>query len=125
MPSFSKTAVQILTALILSVGAALPALAADAAGNWAVTFNTAQGGGTMNLIIEQAGADLKGSVSGDVGNAPILGKIENDAVTFSHELPDYGVTAAYTGKLDGDTIKGTVSFADGAATGDFTAQRKQ
>ncbi len=109
----------------MSFAAILTALAADAGGTWAVTFNTAQGGGTMNLIIEQAGADLKGSVSGDVGNAPIMGKIENDAVTFSHELPDYGVTAAYTGKLDGDTIKGTVSFADGAATGDFTAQRKQ
>ncbi len=75
-------------------------------------------------MIEQAGDELTGSVSGDVGNAPIMGKVENDMVTFSHVLPDYGVSVAYTGKLEGNTITGTVSFADGAATGNFRAQKK-
>jgi hypothetical protein len=114
-----------LTALTLFAGLTTAAFAADVAGNWTVTFNTGQGGGSMDLVIEQTGNELKGNVSGDVGNAPINGKTENDTVTFTHQLPDYGVSADYNGKLEGGVIKGTVSFADGAASGNFTAQRKQ
>ncbi len=104
---------------------AMPALAADVNGNWTVTFNTSQGGGSMELVLEQEGEELKGSVDGDTGRANVTGKIEDDAVTFSHQLPDYGVSADYSGKLEGTSIKGTVSFADGAAMGNFTAERKQ
>lgn len=112
-----------IAALILGVASSV--LAADVNGNWTVTFNTAQGGGSMQLVLEQDGEELKGSVDGDTGRATVTGKIEDDAVSFSHQLPDYGVSADYNGKLEGNSIKGTVSFADGAAMGNFTAERKQ
>ena len=124
MQKFTTLILKAFATLLLVTGFALPAFSADINGAWSVTFNTSQGGGSMEMVIEQAGVELKGSVSGEVGNAPISGKIEEDAVSFSHMLPDYGVSADYKGKLEGNTIKGTVSFADGAATGSFTAERK-
>lgn len=124
MQTIGKFVSHSFVALVLFAGLTMSAAAADVSGNWSVTFNTSQGGGSMQMVIEQAGEELKGNVSGDVGNAPITGKIENDDLSFSHMLPDYGVSADYAGKLEGNVIKGTVSFADGAASGSFTAERK-
>jgi len=125
MATISRFAAKSFAASAVLFAFVTSALAADVNGNWTVTFNTSQGGGSMELILEQDGEELKGSVDGDTGRANVTGKIEEDAVTFSHQLPDYGVSADYSGKLEGNSIKGTVSFADGAAMGNFTAERKQ
>ena len=125
MRNLSTVIVKSLASAALIAGFSTSVFAADVNGNWTVTFNTSQGGGSMELVLEQDGEALKGSVDGDTGRANVTGKIEEDAVSFSHQLPDYGVSADYSGKLEGNSIKGTVSFADGAATGNFTAQRKR
>jgi len=84
MDNITKLIGKSLSSFVLALGVGMPALAADVDGTWAVTFNTSQGGGSMELVLEQTGEVLKGNVSGDVGQSEINGKIENNAITFSH-----------------------------------------
>lgn len=125
MQVIDKAKFKSLAVALLLAGFAVPAVGAEAGGTWAVSLNTDGGAGMMNLVLEQEGEVLTGTVSGDVGNAPVTGKIENQTVTFSHNLPDYGIAASYSGVIEGNTIKGTVDFGGGAATGSFTAERKE
>ena len=125
MQTFGKLILKLSSVVVLVFGLAMPVMAADISGSWSVTLETDGGAGMMNIDLVQEGEELKGTVSGDVGEAPVTGKVENNSVTFSHDLPNYGVSASYSGEIDGNTIKGSVDFASGAAFGSFTAQRKE
>ena len=125
MQTFGKLILKLSSVVVLIFGLAMSVMAADISGSWSVTLETDGGAGMMNINLVQEGEELKGTVSGDVGEAPVTGKVENNSVTFSHDLPNYGVSASYSGEIDGNTIKGSVDFASGAALGSFTAQRKE
>ncbi|NQV70801.1 MAG: hypothetical protein HQ498_12315 [Pseudohongiella sp.] len=125
MQRLGKFILMTLSTTILLVSMTMPAMGADVTGSWAMTVVTDAGSGMMSIVLEQEGDVVKGSITGDAGNASVNGKVENEVVTFGHSLPEYGVSANYSGALAGNTIKGTVDFADGAATGTFTAERKE
>lgn len=113
-----------LATALLFVSMAAPAMGADITGSWAMTVMTDAGSGMMSIVIQQQGDEIKGSITGDAGNAPVNGKVENETVTFTHDLPDYGISASYRGTIENNTIKGTVDFGSGAAMGTFSAERK-
>ena len=73
---------------VLFVWAAIPAMAADVTGSWALTVMTDAGSGVMNFVLQQEGETVTGNVTGDAGNAPVTGKVEDETITFSHNLPD-------------------------------------
>lgn len=125
MQVFKKLMFQAVATMALFVSMTIPALGADVTGSWAMTVQTDAGAGMMGIILEQVGADIKGSITGDAGNAPVNGKVEDEVVTFTHDLPDYGISASYRGTMEGNTIKGTVDFGNGAAMGTFSAERKE
>lgn len=120
-----KFGARTLAAALILTMSAVPAMGADVTGNWAMTVLTNAGSGSMSIILQQEGTELKGNISGDAGNAPVNGKVENEVVTFSHDLPEYGISASYSGKVENNTIKGTVDYGNGAASGTFSAERKE
>lgn len=106
-------------ATLLAVTVAAAVWAADATGKW--TWNQRGQGGnevTMNLELKQDGEKLTGTVArGDQKTEIKEGTVKNGEVAFVvvRERNGQEFKQQYKGKLDGDTIKGTVSFktADG------------
>ncbi|MCB1672214.1 MAG: hypothetical protein R3F41_12720 [Gammaproteobacteria bacterium] len=121
----SNGTLRYLGAMLFFAAFAKPAMAADVTGTWTMTVMTDQGSGMMSVVLQQQGSDLTGSISGDAGNAPVNGKVDDTAVSFSHDLPDYGISASYRGTVENNTIKGTVDFGGGAAMGTFSAERQE
>jgi hypothetical protein len=99
--------------------------AADVSGAWALEVTTEAGSGTPTVTLKQDGGQLSGQYSGQFGEAPVSGTITGQEITFGVEMSVQGtpVKIAYTGKVDGATMSGTVSFGD-LGGGTFTGKRK-
>jgi hypothetical protein len=89
--------------------------AADATGTWKWTF-TRQNGQTVEttLKLKQDGEKLTGTITGR-NNTEIEiaeGKVKDGEVSFqvTREFNNNTIVQKYTGKLDGDTIKGKIEF---------------
>jgi hypothetical protein len=88
--------------------------AADATGTWkwSVTFNDNTIEQTLKL--KQDGEKLTGSLIGRNGNETEIkeGKIKDGALSFSitREFNGNSFTQKYSGKLEGDAIKGKIEF---------------
>jgi hypothetical protein len=100
-----------------------PAPAASAAGAWQLQVETGQGTGTPSFTFKQDGETLSGQYKGLFGEAPITGTLRGADITFSVKVSGQGqeLTITYSGTVEGDTMKGKVSFGD--ATGSFTGKR--
>ena len=106
------------------------AFAGDPTGNWKWSVPGRDGQNRdITLKLDLKDGQLTGSISGFRGDTPISsGSFKDDQVAFS-VVREYNGTKfeqKYTGKLDGDTIKGSISFTnrDGEAqTRDWTATR--
>ena len=103
----------ILAALVLVCSAAAQVRAADATGTW--TWETPGRNGNTNkqtLKLKQEGDKLTGTVQGARGSAMEIknGKIDGNEISFKVTRERNGTTATttYTGKLEGDTIKGKI-----------------
>ena len=109
----------VLTAVILVSGLSL---ASDAAGNvagtWTVSVSGETGTATQTLVIQQDGAKISGTFKGPRQSGTLEGTVTGNAISFH-------VTARtpleYSGTVDGDTMKGTLS--GGGRTGNWTATR--
>jgi len=124
-----------LAALALAVGLAGGSARAqdkkDATGTWkySVTFNNQTFESTMKL--KQEGDKLTGTVSGRGGTEREIegGTVKDGVVTFSvvRERDGQKVTTKYNGKLEGDTIKGTLqsNFGGQDRTTDWEAKREK
>src|SRR5262245_36122924 len=117
-------------ALTLTVGVAVAAwAAADANGKWTWKQMGQQGEVTMTMELKQDGEKLTGNVTrGDMKTDISDGKItkENDlSFNVVREFNGNQFKQAYKGKLDGDTIKGTitVNFNGQDRTRDWMATR--
>jgi hypothetical protein len=121
-------------AAVVLLGLTLPGqlLASDMAGNWKWQI-TPQGGDAIDMSArfnvdngKLTGKFLDGfdQQTFDIKD----GKVDGDNVSFTITRPinDMTITVTYAGKLDGDTIKGTmeIKFGDQDPTkNDWTAQR--
>lgn len=107
------------TAAVLSIGAVAQLKAADASGTWSWTTPGRDGGearkSTLKLKVE--GEKVTGTMSapgrggGQSRDVEISdGKIKGDEISFAvvREINGNKMTAKYSGKISGDTIKGKV-----------------
>lgn len=112
--------------LLLLFAMAATAFAADITGTWQFQVDSDMGTGTPTFTFKQTDTQLTGTYKGQLGEAPVTGKVEGDKVEFSIEVAPAGdkILVKYSGVLDGATkIKGTVDFG-GQAKGTFSGTKK-
>ncbi len=105
---------------------AATATASDISGAWAFTVESPQGARTSAVAIKQEGEKLTGTYKGGLGEAPLMGTIKGNDVSFTIKVNFQGqeMEMAFTGKLEGkDGMKGAVNFG-GLADGTWTAKKQ-
>ncbi len=116
------------TALSVFAFAAAMAVAAmaqsPAAGEWDVAMNTPGGVQNFKTVLKVDGEKLTGEVKRTAGALPVTGTAKGNDVQFSYTVKynDNDLAITMTGKVDGDTMKGTVSFG-GMAEDEWSAKR--
>ena len=111
-----------ILAAIAAVVMTSSAFAADIAGNWKWTAQGRNGPQEATAKFELKDGKVTGAITGARGETPISqGTFKDGAVAFVTELNFGGnaIVIKYAGKLDGDTIKGTIDrpgFNGGEAT---------
>src|SRR5215467_4422535 len=118
--SFRRLAFAVLGFVALT--GSLAASVADIAGTWNLTVNTQAGTGTPTLVLIQNGETLTGTYTGRFGTSPIKGTYKDGAIAFSFDVsgPMGSAQVSYTGKVDGDSMSGSMqmgSMAGGTFTG--------
>jgi len=95
-------------------------------GQWTLTVNYSRGSATHHLVFEQSEAKLAGTHRGDITSGELRGNVEGPQVTFNsrHRYEGTMLTYAFTGKLDGDKLSGTVNMGE-YGNAQWTAQRVQ
>ncbi len=87
------------------------ALAADVSGNWKWTTQGRNGPMEATARLQLKDSALTGTVSGRMGDAPIGDASYKDghvAFTVTREFNGNKIVVKYDGKLEGDTITGTI-----------------
>jgi hypothetical protein len=112
----------------LALLAALPVLAADTplAGSWNISINVNGETHAATCTFKQDGEKLTGTCKGEYGETSLTGQVQDDKITWKHEVPYNGetLTLSYTGTLSSATeIKGGVNVQPYDITGDFTGQK--
>jgi len=107
------------------------ALAADAAGiwKWKVTGQNDREI-ELKLTLKQDGEKLTGTVNRGASGRDVEianGAIKGDEITFETTIERNGntVTNKYKGKLEGDTIKGTIENSRTSRTREWLAKREK
>ena len=119
-----RNAVRVLVCMTLvmagvSATAAPDDKKADATGTWKWTMQGRQGGQAreVSLTLKQDGEKLTGKMGAGENAVEIKdGKISKDgelSFAVTRKRQDQEVTQKYTGKLDGDTIKGKIATEGG------------
>ncbi len=116
--------------LFFAVGAAVAAFAADPTGTWKWTTHSPNGEIETTLKLESKDGKLTGAYSNQFGDTAISNaSLQGEVVAFD-VVRDFGgkpYVVKYHGKLEGDTIKGTIEAPghDGgeALKLDWNAQR--
>jgi hypothetical protein len=121
--SSSKVTLQLVSLIaflligVAAIGADAPA---NVAGSWSVDVSGAAGKTTQTIVLKQDGATITGTFKGPRQSGTIDGTVDGKNVKFH-------VTARipldYTGTVDGDSMKGTMSGR--GQQGDFTATRSK
>jgi hypothetical protein len=102
---------------------------ANLTGDWNVTLQLDTITATPALTLKQDGDKLTGEyTSQQYGKFPVTGAVKGTEMTFSVSMTVEGnaINAVYTGVVQADgSLKGSVSIADGAMAGSFTAVKKK
>jgi hypothetical protein len=99
--------------------------AANVTGAWAFTVETQAGSGSPSFTFKQDGENLTGMYKGQFGEAPLTGTVKGSDIKFTVKVNAQGqdITITYSGKIDGNSMKGTASFGE-MGEGTWTAKRK-
>jgi hypothetical protein len=94
-------------------------------GVWQLETHHSQGTSTPTVTITQTGDKLSGKYVGSYGESELTGTIkDNREFTFRVLIgTEQKVEVVYTGTLDGDTIKGSMTMGE-MGEGTFTGKRK-
>ena len=93
-------------------------------GTWAFEVQHSAGTSTPTVTITQTGEKLAGKYVGSYGESVLAGTITGAEFTFSVEIgTEQKVTVVYTGTLDGDVVKGSMTMGE-MGEGTFTGRRK-
>lgn len=112
----------LVTALMCGVVAV--SAQATAAGEWQMSFVSPNGPQELTMYLTQEGPRLNGHISSEFGEYIVKGSLDGDDVKLSWTVYEQGkeVVFAVTGKLDGESIKGTIKLGT-VGTGPFRAER--
>ena len=106
---------------------AVNAFAADVAGKWKGTAESANGTLERTFTFKVDGTTLTGETESQMlGKSAITdGKVDGDIITFSITANMQGneLKLTYKGRIAGDQIKLTVEFPGGGQTAEFTLKR--
>jgi hypothetical protein len=92
-------------------------------GTWALEAHHSAGVSTPTATITQTGEKLTGKYTGSYGQSELTGSIKGQEFTFTVEIgTEQKVSVVYTGTLDGNTIKGSLTMGE-MGEGTFTGKR--
>ena len=97
----------------------------DVSGTWDLTVDTPQGAMSLTSTFKQDGEKLTGTQSSQMGEMPLEGTLKGADIAFAIVIDMQGqqMTIAYTGKVDGETMSGTIEFGSfGSST--WTAKKQ-
>ena len=119
-----KMLTMILAVGLFFAGSQINAQSSTVTGDWDAAMNTPGGVRNFKLVFKADGEKLTGTVKRAAGDVPLAGTIKGNDVQFSYTINYNGndLTISMTGKLDGDSIKGTVSF-NGGSEEEWSAKR--
>ena len=119
-----KTLITRLLAVTAAMLLSMTALA-DMTGTWVMQVQTDQGGGSPTFALTQDGNALSGTYKGQLGEAPVTGKVEGDSFEINYSLDGGGMQmkVVYSGTLDGDSVSGKLDLG-GMASGTFTGKKQ-
>ena len=93
---------------------------ATMSGTWNLAVETPSGSGTPVFEIQEADGKLTGTYKGAFGESPLTGEVNGK--DFVIKFTSSGLPMTYTGKLDGNKMKGSVDFG-GMGKGTFEGQK--
>jgi hypothetical protein len=100
-----------IISLVIALSAAAAALAADPTGTWKWTTRSPNGDIETTLKLESIDGKLAGAYSNQFGDTAISNpSLQGDVIAFE-VVRDFGgnkYVVKYYGKLEGDTIEGTI-----------------
>jgi hypothetical protein len=110
--------------LLLSAALVTAAQKTSVAGAWDASMNTPGGARPFGLMFKVDGEKLTGTVKRNDGEIPLQGTIKGSDISFSYTINYNGhdLVLGFTGKVDGDTIKGSVDFG-GNGGDEWSAKR--
>ncbi len=117
-------AAMLLALFVVVVPTAGAAETANVNGEWNLTVETPNGTGTPKVIFKQDGEALSGTYKGRFGETSLKGTIKGNDIKFTVTISPQGqdLVIEYTGKVDGDTMKGTAKFGE-MGEGNFTGKK--
>jgi hypothetical protein len=119
-----KSVCILLVGCFLLCGAAFQAKPVDVTGDWEMTMVGGPGGGgppeggdrpPMVIKFVQKGEALEAAMQNPMGEEMKgTGKIVGNAIEFTFTMagPDGSMTIVHKGKVDGNTMKGTIAMGD-------------
>lgn len=126
---------RLVSVLVVLGGVAAAGLAAqqaqqpakiDVTGVWEIALETPQGTMNSTATYKQEGEKLTGTHVGQLGELPLVGTVKGHEIAYTITIEAQGqqFTLSYKGKVEGDTITGTVDFG-GMGSGAWSAKRKK
>lgn len=93
-------------------------------GEWDVVVNAPVGVVNLKAILKVDGEKLADELKSDRGSQPVAGTAKGKDLQFSYTVKVFNddLVVTFTGKVDGDLMKGTATFA-GLAEGEWSAKR--
>lgn len=101
------------------------AAVADVTGTWELRVDAGSSSGEAELFLKQEGQELSGIYKGRLGESRLAGTVRDNAISFSVVLRfrDLSFTIVYSGRVEGDHMRGKVDFGDGRS-GEWYARRR-
>jgi len=121
------TAIGGILALVAALVMPATAQGVNVTGKWVFDVQTSGGSGQPTVTFKQEGEKLTGHYSSQtLGEADFTGTVKGTAIqfTFNAEAQGQQIDVAYTGSVDGNSMKGTVNMAGGQLTGSFTGKKQ-
>lgn len=122
LTTMKRAFVSLFAVALLAIG--VLGLNESVAGEWDGSFETPGGARPFKFVLAVDGEKITGTAKRPNGDVPITGTIKGDVINFGYTI-NYGgndLTLMFSGKVKGDTMSGTVSFA-GRAEEAWSAKR--
>lgn len=108
----------VFCAFLLMAGRGTAQTPADVSGTWTLKVSGDAGNAEQTIVLKQDGGKITGTFKGPRQSGNLEGTVDGNKMKFHVNTR---VPLAYTGTVDGDSMKGTMTGR--GRTGDFTGTR--